>query len=380
MKNIPVSWPFLDTNETKIIKEVLKIGWLGLGKYVAKFENKLSKYLNLKNQYISCVSTGTDAIFMALTLAGIKKDDEVIVPSLNFIAGPQSIMLSGAKPVFCDVEEDTLCIDVKKAEKLITKKTKAIIAVDYSGNCADYSKLNKLKNKYKIRIIQDAAHSFASTFSSRKKTPNNSDIIIYSFDAIKTITTIDGGAIVVNNKKEHQKIKSMRQLGFSTQPYLAFSKNQKVSIDVKDLGMQNRMSNLHAAVGLEQLKKINLIIKKKKSICKKYYDHFKNSRFVRAPKIHESKIIPFIYYIRVPAKYRNELRNYLKKKKILTGLHWSPNHRYTVFKGSKKGDLSITNKVSSQLITIPLFYKLKINEQLYICKKINSFFKNKELN
>ena len=93
MKNIPVSWPFLDTNETKIIKEVLNLGWLGLGKYVVNFENKLSRYLNLKNQHISCVSTGTDAIFMALILAGIEKGDEVIVPSLNFIAGPQSIML-----------------------------------------------------------------------------------------------------------------------------------------------------------------------------------------------------------------------------------------------------------------------------------------------
>jgi len=169
----------------------------------------------------------------------------------------------------------------------------------------------------------------------------------------------------------------MRQLGFSTQPNVAFSKNQKVLTDVKDIGMQNRMSNVHAAIGLQQLKKLNLIIKKKKDICRRYYDYFKNSRFIKAPKLHQNKIIPFIYYIRVASKYRNKLRSYLKKKKILTALHWSPNDKYTLFKNFKKGDLSITSKISSELITIPLYYNLKINEQLYICKKINSFFKKK---
>ncbi len=376
MKNIPVSWPFLDNSEIKIAKKVLDEGWLGLGKYVTKFESEISKYLNLKNKYVSCVSTGTDAIFMGLLLAGVKKGDEVILPSLNFIAGPQSVILSGAKPVFCDVEEDTLCIDLKKAEKLITKKTKAIISVDYSGNQCDYIKLNKIKKKYNLRIVQDAAHSFASIFSNGKKLPSHSDIVVFSFDAIKTITTIDGGAIIVNNKKDDERIKSMRQLGFSTQPNVAFSKNQKMQTDVKYLGMQNRMSNLHAAIGLSQLKKLNSIVTKKKIICKNYYKNLKNNKFIKIPHFKSSKMVPFIYYIQVPSKYRDKLRKYLKRKNILTGLHWYPNHRFTVFKSAKKGNLGVTNKVSSQLITIPLFYKLTANEQKYICNQINNFFKH----
>ena len=131
-----------------------------------RFERDLSKFLNLKNNLVCCVSTGSDALVMSLILAGVKAKDEVILPSLNFVAGPQAIKLLGAEPVFCDVEEKTLCLDVNKLKNLITK-TKAIIAVDYSGNIANYDKIKKIKTK-KIRLIQDAAHSFARLFERKK--------------------------------------------------------------------------------------------------------------------------------------------------------------------------------------------------------------------
>jgi len=377
MKPIPTSWPFIRNNEIVSVKKVLNEGWLGLGSYVEKFEKKLSDYLNLKNRFICCVSTGTDALLMSLFTAKIKPGDEVILPSLNFLACAQSILLCGAKPVFCDVDEKTLCIDIDKLKKLINKKTKAVIAVDYSGNLADYKKLNILKKKYKFKIIQDAAHSFGSMYGN-KKVGSFSDITIFSFDPIKTITTIDGGAIVVKSLKELEYLKSIRQLGYSVQPNVAFRNKKKLAYDVKNLGFQNRMSNVHAAIGLTQMKILSSIISKKRNLCRNYNFLFRKNENVIIPNSSYKNITPFIYYIRVQKKYRDKLRGYLRKKNIFTGLHWYPNHKLTLFKKCKKGDLSITNKVASELITLPLFYKLEKKEQRYISEQIESFFKNEK--
>jgi dTDP-4-amino-4,6-dideoxygalactose transaminase len=377
MKTIPTSWPYISKSEILSARKVLNEGWLGLGSYVEKFEKKLSNYLNLKNRFICCVSTGTDALLMSLFAAKVKRGDEVILPSLNFLACAQSILICGAKPVFCDVDEKTLCIDVEKLKKLINKKTKAVIAVDYSGNIADYKKLNILKKKFKFKIIQDAAHSFGSVYEN-KKVGNFSDITIFSFDPIKTITTIDGGAIVVKSLKDLEYLKSIRQLGYSVQPNVAFRNKKKLAYDVKNLGFQNRMSNVHAAIGLAQIDKISSIISKKRNLCKNYNYLFNKIDKVITPFSTYEKVTPFIYYIRVKKKYRDRLRSYLRKKNIFTGLHWYPNHKLTLFNKCKKGDLSVTNKVSSELITLPLFHKLEKKEQKYIFNQVQNFFKNEK--
>lgn len=374
-KIIPVSWPVLEKEELSVAQKVLKEGWLGMGKYVEMFEKDIQNYLGTKKKYICCVSTGSDALLMSLMVAKVKKNDEVILPSLNFIAGAQAIMLSGAKPIFCDVDERTLCIDPIQVEKLITKKTKAIIAVDYSGHIADYEKLNKIKKKFKrIRIIQDAAHSFGS-FYKNKKIGTFADITMFSFDPIKTITSLDGGAVVVNTKEELNELRSMRQLGFSTQPNVAFSKKKKLITDVKIIGMQNRMTNLHAAVGIEQLKKIKKISKYKMTLSKNYNNLLKFNHNVSTPDSNFKDVVPFIYYIRVDAKYRDNLRIYLRERKVMTGLHWQPNHIYSLFKKYKKGSMKLTNRIGNELITLPLYVGLKRNEQIKICKYISDFFK-----
>jgi len=375
-KNIPVSWPALGREELNVAKKVLKEGWLGMGKYVDRFEHKIQKYLGSKNKYVCCVSTGSDALLMSLMLAKVKKNDEVILPSLNFIAGAQAVMLCGAKPVFCDVEEKTLCIDPIQVEKLVSKRTKAIIAVDYSGSIANYKKLDKIKKKFKrIQIIQDAAHSFGS-FYQNKKVGTFADITMFSFDPIKTITALDGGAVVVNTKEELNELKSIRQLGFSTQPNVAFYNKKKLITDVKTVGMQNRMTNLHAAVGIEQLKKIKKISKVKMMLSKNYNKLLKFNDKVLTPNSDYKDVVPFIYYIRVNYKYRDKLRLFLRKRKIMTGLHWQPNHIYSLFKKYKKGSMKITNKIGSELITLPLYVGLKKDEQIKICKCIDEFFKN----
>tara|TARA_B100001248_G_C27399780_1_gene469186 strand:+ start:12240 stop:13400 length:1161 start_codon:yes stop_codon:yes gene_type:complete len=376
MKTIPVSWPSITNKELNALKKVMEEGWLGLGSYVEKFESDLAKFLKLKKNLVCCVSTGSDALVMSLILANVKPGDEVILPSLNFVASAQAIKLLGAHPVFCDVEEDTLCLDINKLKKLISSKTKAIISVDYSGNIANYEKINKIKKikKKKIRIIQDAAHSFASSFKG-KKIGSTGDIVMFSFDPIKTITCIDGGAIIVRDFKELKKLKAMRQLGFEIQPNVAFNNQKgKMISDVKSIGLQNRMSNVHAAVGIQQLKKIREIVKKKTQLALNYNKFFENNNYVITPRSNFKNVIPFIYYIRVKSKFRDKLRNYLKKNHINTGLHWTPNHLHSFFKKCKKGELNITNKVTKELISLPYYCDLSKKKQGVVVKKINEFF------
>ena len=188
--SIPVSKPFLEKAEINLAVKSLKQGFLGMGKYVALFEKNLSNYLKLKNRYLGLVSTGTDAIHMGLIIAGVKKNDEVIIPSINFVADAQAVLAIGAKPVLCDVTNDTLCINPYEINKLITKKTKAIIIMDYSCHLCDYNKINKIAKSHNLRIIHDAAHSFGSSLLG-KKIGTFSDICIFSFDPVKTITSIE---------------------------------------------------------------------------------------------------------------------------------------------------------------------------------------------
>lgn len=377
MKKIPVSWPYLDFKEALAAKKVLKEGWLGMGTYVEEFEKKIQNYLNNKKKHVCCVSTGSDALLMCLLISNVKRNDEVILPSLNFIASAQAIKACGANPVFCDVDEKTLCIDIKKVRQLISKKTKAIISVDYSGNIANYKELNKIKKQYNhIRIIQDAAHSFGSCFRN-KIVGTFSDIVMLSFDPIKTITSIDGGAIIVNNTFELKKLREIRQLGLSVQPNVAFLQNKKIDSDVKSLGFQNRMTNIHAAIGIEQIKKIKYIIKEKKKLSKNYNRLFNNNSNILIPNSDSNNMVPFIYYIRVDKRIRNDLRKYLQKNNIMTAIHWYPNHLYSFFNKDKRSSMNVTNKVAKELISIPYFVGLSKEKQLKICSLINSFFKKR---
>ena len=159
------------------------------------------------------------------------------------------------------------------------------------------------------------------------------------------------------------------------QPNVAFRNKKKLAYDVKNLGFQNRMSNVHAAIGLAQIDRINSIITKKRILSRNYNNLFEKNENVITPFSTYKKVTPFIYYIRVKKKYRDKLRSFLRTKNIFTGLHWYPNHKLTLFKKCKKGNLSVTNKVASELITLPLFYNLKIKDQKYICNQIKIFFK-----
>lgn len=370
--NIPVVLPLIESEELLAAQQALELRWLGMGHYVRDFENELSKYLGLTDRYLALTSTGTAAIHLGLVLARVKPGDEVILPSLNFVATAQAIISLGAEPVFCDILEETLCLDVEAAALLCNDKTRAIISVDYSGHLCDYAAIDRLARKHGLRVIHDAAHSFGSTFG-REKVGSFSDICIFSFDPIKTLTCIDAGAIIVKSKEELTQIQEMRVVGVAQQTENLYQNKKFQPREVSRHGYRYHVPNLHAAIGLAQLKKIDRIIESRHDIAKRYTERLGKLPGIRVPASDYSQICPFIYYIRVLDGRRDALREYLADSGIETGLHWRPNHQYTYFLKSKRGSLSTTDRVGDELVTIPFYTCMPIEQQEAVMTAIEKF-------
>ena len=374
MANIPVFKPLLESEEFLAAQESLEVGWLGMGEAVGQFERALQKYIGFTDRYIAAVSTGHAALHLAMIIARVGPGDEVITPSFNNIADFQAILAVGAKPVFCDIDDETLCIDINQAESLITSRTKAIIAMDYDCVLCDHASVAKLAEKYDLRVIHDAAHSFGSFYQGRK-VGTFSDICMFSFDPVKTITCIDGGAIIVRTRDELEEIHELRLIGMG-QPATVMYKNQRAwTYDVKRIGFRYHMANLHAAIGLAQIKKIDRISKVRKKICQHYNMRLSKISQVRVPKTGFRDVTPFLYYIRVPEKERDALRNFLNKKGVDTGVHWQPGHWFTLLKDFPKGDLKITEKVGREILSLPLSSSMTTLEADIVADAICAFYK-----
>ena len=343
-----------------------------MGKSVDDFEKKISSVCNIKNKYVVTVNTGYSAIHTALLLMNIGKNDEVITPAFNNIADLQSILSVGGKIVFADIDK-SLCIDPQKLENLITKKTKAIIVCDYGMRIANHDKINIIAKRHNVRVLHDAAHSFGSTFKKRK-IGSFSDITMFSFDPVKTITAIDGGAIIVNTKKEMNLAHKIRLMGMKQSSKVMYKNKRAWTYDVDVHGYRYHLANLHAAVGISQINDLKKISITRKNTVKFYNKYIINSSLIEKPFL-DNGIVPFIYYLRIKNNLREKFINYLKKNKIDTGIHWQPGNKFKLFKKLKKNHLIETNKVAKEIVTIPLHSNMRLKDQEKIVKIINNFIK-----
>jgi len=376
MEKIPVFKPLLTQAEMNAAHQALELGWLGMGAYVGNFEQEIRNYIEAKDRYVVAVSTGHAALHLGLLLAGVGPGDEVITPAFNNIADFQAILATGAQPVFCDIEEDTLCIDLSKAEKLVTNKTKALIVMDYDCVLCDHNKVQKIAENYPIRIIHDAAHSFGSRFQG-KMVGSFSDICMFSFDPVKTITCIDGGALVVKTEAEVKALQEMRLIGMGQPASVMYQNRRAWTYDVNRLGFRYHMANLHAAIGLAQLSQMDKISETRRAACRYYNQHLNTIPRIITPKSDFHQITPFLYYIRVPEADREPLRNHFTDLGIDTGIHWQPGHWFTLFKNCRKGDLTVTDQIGKEIISLPLHSMMSEATQDQIINGIRSFYKEK---
>jgi len=344
-----------------------------MGSDVRDFEMALKDYLGAGDRHVISVSTGHAALHLAMLMAGVSPGDEVITPAFNNIADFQAILATGAQPVFCDIDNDSLCIDLAKAEQLVSPRTKAIIVMDYDCVLADHDRAAELSKKYGLRIIHDAAHSLGSKYRGRA-IGSFSDICMFSFDPVKTITCIDGGVLVVRTEEEAKKIQEMRLIGM-TQPADVMYQNKRAwTYDVRQLGFRYHMANVHAAMGLAQLKKMSEISSTRRDACRYYNARLKEIPEIVLPKTDFTDITPFLYYIRVPAGQRDKLREFLSTRGIDTGIHWQPGHWFSLFSQCRRGDLTITDRVGNEILSLPLHSKMLQNDLDLVIDGIASFF------
>lgn len=379
MEKIPVFAPYITDDITKqSVDKALTKGFLGMGEVVTEFESYIKNYLELQDRYVVSVNTGTSALHCAVELCNIKKGDEIIVPSFNFSADQTAIELAGATVVMCDIRDDNLGIDCKKAEELISDKTKGIMPLHFAGIPCDQDGIYDLAKKYNLRVIEDGTHAFGTKIKN-KMIGSYGDISCFSFDPVKIITAVDGGCIIVNSEEEVKKLKKLRLLGISTDP-MDRSGGGKLAkgwdYDIESKGFRYHMNTITATIGISQIKRIDEFISSRRKICQKYNAAFKDISNLKIPKTDFTNISPFIYYLRILNGEREKLQEYLIDRNIDSGVNFLPVHHKTYFKNSKRGNMDVTDKVSTEIFHIPLHSHMKEDNVDRIIDGIREFFKN----
>ncbi|MBC8502034.1 MAG: DegT/DnrJ/EryC1/StrS family aminotransferase [Nitrosopumilus sp.] len=375
MEKIPVFIPNIGEDTKLHVNDALDIGWLGMGSTTMEFEERISKFLELKNRYVVTTNTGTSALHIALKLADIGPGDEVITPSFNYVADHQAIKMTGAKVVMCDISDENLGIDCKKAEELITEKTKAIIPLHFAGIPCNQKEVFELAKKYKLRIIEDAMHAFGTSIDN-KKIGSYGDITCFSFDPVKIITSIDGGCVIVNTKEEVEKLHRLRLLGVDKDTTERYKNKRAWDYDVLGEGYRYHLTNIMASIGNSQIKKIDEFIVSRQKVCQKYNKAFQNISEIKIPKTNFSNVSPFIYSLRILNGKREDLIKHLQSLDIDVGIHFIPVHKHKFFQNSKRGDMAITEKVVKQVLTLPLHSNMKDEFVNRIINGVTSFFNN----
>lgn len=358
---IPVAEPNLDGNELKYVMDCVKTGWISsMGDYVIKFEKSFSKYCGVK--YGIAVANGTVALHTALEALGIKKGDEVIIPSLTFVATANAVKYTGAKPVFIDSEPRTWNIDPEKIEEKITSRTKAIIPVHLYGHPCDMDRIKEVAEKYNLAVIEDAAEAHGAEYKG-KKIGSLSTISCFSFYGNKILTTGEGGMCLTNNEKLAEKMRQLKDHGMSAE-------RRYYHLQV---GYNYRLTNIQAAIGLAQLEKLDKTIEIKRKNVQLYNSLLKDIKGITLP-IEESwaKNVYWLYSILIEKDYklkRDELMLKLKNEGIETRPFFIPLHKMPYMDEGLK--LPIAEKTSEKGVSLPSSTKLTKEQIEKVCEIIS---------
>jgi dTDP-4-amino-4,6-dideoxygalactose transaminase len=367
---IRLSKSCLSNAEKQSVIQVLDREYLGMGEEVQRFEEELTKFFG---RPAVCVVNGTAALHLSLQAAGIGVDDEVLVQSLTYIASFQAISATGARPVACDVNPKTLTIDCKDAEKRLTLNTKAIMPVHYAGDVGALDEIYAFAKKYNLRVIEDAAHAFGTVYKN-KKIGSFGDIVCFSFDGIKNITSGEGGCIVTDDKNILKKIRDARLLGIENDTELRYVGDRSWNFDVTSQGWRYHMSDIMAAIGLEQLKRFSELSEKRRQISMQYDDILcKVSKLKIFPHDYD-RVVPHIYVIQlIDTVDKVELQKKLSNSGVQTGSHYYPNHWLSLYFDKNKLKLPIVDLIYPQLMSLPLHPDLTKEDVQYVCSEIKKY-------
>lgn len=372
MERIPVFVPCTGIDTLKHLTDALDVGWLGMGATTKEFEDRISAFLGLSDRQVIATNTGTSALHIALIAAGVKPGDEVITPSFNYVADHQAIRMAGAEVVMCDIRDDNLGIDCAKAEPLITRKTKAIIPLHFAGVPCDQAGVFALAKKHNLRVIEDAMHGFGTAIDGRKL-GSYGDITCFSFDPVKIVTSIDGGCVIVKDGQEYANLQRLRLLGVDKDTTERYKNRRAWDYDVVSEGFRYHLTNIMASVGVSQIKRVEEFIASRQRVCQAYNEAFRKFPGLKVPQTDFSHVSPFIYSLRVPGGRREALIAHLQNLAVDVGIHFVPVHKHAYFAHCRRSDMTVTDKVVTEVLTLPLHSNMKLEFVERVIAGVTSF-------
>jgi perosamine synthetase len=368
---IPIAKPFLTEEEATAAHDTILTGWITQGPKVQEFEEKFAAYTGAK--YAVAVSNCTTGLHLAMIVAGIKEGDEVICPSMSYVATANAIQYVGARPVFAEVNE-SYNLNIEDVKRKITDKTKAILLVHQIGMPGDIDSFSKLCLDHNLALIEDAACAAGSAYKG-KKIGQHSSLVCFSFHPRKVISTGDGGMVTTNRADYYERLRRLRQHAMSINDRVRHESNKIIFEDHLELGYNYRMTDIQAAVGIKQLEKLDWIVQERRKIAKQYLEAFKDVECVRLPDEKDgyfSNYQSFSIYLKSNCPIsRNDLMEKMLSKGIATRRGIMTSHRETAYKNSNEGiPLPISEDLCDNSILIPLFVPL---DQESILKVIVAF-------
>lgn len=358
---IPIAKPYLTKDEAQAAYDTILSGWITQGPRVAEFEEKFANYTGAK--YAVAVSNCTTGLHLAMIVAGIKSGDEVICPSMSYIATANCIKYVGATPVFAEVSSHTYNLDIVDTEKKITSKTKAILLVHQIGMPADIDAFQTLCRKYNLKLIEDAACAAGSSYNGNK-IGSHSELVCFSLHPRKVISTGDGGMITTNKEDYYNRLKLLRQHGMSINDRVRHESSKIIFEDHLEIGYNYRMTDIQASVGIKQLEKLDWIIEERRKIAKQYHEAFKDIQCIQLPIEADgffSNYQSYSIYLKDNCPLR---RNDLMQKMLDSGISTRRGimtiHRETAYKiECISTKLPISEEVSDNSIIIPLYVPME---------------------
>lgn len=363
MEKIPMSAPDLDDSDIIAVLDVLKSGRIAFGQKTREFEELMAEYIGVK--YAVAVSSGTAGLHILVRAMGIQAGDHVLVPSFTFCSSVNVIVYERAKPIFVDIENETYNIDLNDLERKITPKSKAIIVVDVFGHPAEFDEIMKIAEKYNLKVIDDSCEALGSEYKGRK-VGQFGDAAVFAFYPNKQMTTGEGGIIVTNDEDIARIARSLRNQGRT---------ETSAWLEYEMLGYNYRMDELSAALGISQLKKLDLFLQKRERVAKGYTERLKKISVVKTPIVKPYvKMSWFVYVITLAKGIRRDLvMRELARMGIPSRGYFSPIHTQTYIRNYFDEDipsLSITEDIGSRTLALPFHNNLTDSEIEYVVNSL----------
>lgn len=372
--HIPFHKPYIGNEEIDAVVEVLRSGWLTMGKKTIEFEEKFSRYVGCRNAV--AVNSATSALHLALLVAGVGKGDEVIAPADTFVATAEAVMYLGAVPVLADVEREAHCLDVRDCEKRISPKTKAIIPVHFAGMPCDMDPIVKLARDRNIAVIEDAAHSLPARYKGRM-IGTIGDITCFSFYATKTITTGEGGMLATEQDDWADRFRNLRLHGIGKDSWNRYSDEGSWAYDVTELGYKYNPTDIASALGCVQLARCEWMLGERARISRRYSEAFSGvDGLIPYAQIPGRDCAWYLYPLKLDLEAlrlsRDRFIIELKEKGIGTSVHFIPLYHFTYYKqlGYAAASYPESEWVFERVLSLPIFPGMSDEDVSYVIEGV----------